>query len=75
VVVEGLGHAVSDRARIEAFVATYNPKYAWSFTVQELCAGGLFEVVPRKASAWLGDQGPSFSATATRWRFDAAPRG
>lgn len=69
VVVEGVAREVAEADVIEAFLAAYNPKYAWSFTADELRAG-LFEVRPRKAFAWLGDQGEAFSGAATRWVFD-----
>lgn len=69
VVVEGVAREVSDRDAIEAFVAAYNPKYAWSFTAADLSGGGLFAVRPVKAFAWLGDEGADFSEAATRWTF------
>lgn len=70
VVVEGVARQVSDAKRIGSFVSAYNPKYGWNFSVADLCSGGLFEVRPLKAFAWLGDEGTDFSATGTRWIFE-----
>lgn len=69
-VVEGIARAVSEADDIEAFLAEYNPKYSWNFTAADFRSGGLFEVVPRVAFAWLGDEGEAFSGTATRWVFE-----
>jgi Pyridoxamine 5'-phosphate oxidase len=70
VVVEGIAREVAEPGVVAAFLAAYNPKYAWSLTPADV-RSGLFEVRPRKAFAWLGDQGEAFSGTATRWRFEA----
>jgi hypothetical protein len=71
VVIEGAARDVSlDEERVKRFLEAYNPKYAWDFTADAFRAGGLYEVVPRKAFAWLGDQGEAFSGTGTRWTFD-----
>ena len=72
VVVEGVARQVSDESVIEDFLSAYNPKYNWNFTSDDLRSGGLFEVQPRKAFAWLGDEGDAFSGTGTRWVFDAS---
>jgi hypothetical protein len=73
VVVEGVARPVSDPKRIESFVSVYNPKYGWNFSAADLSSGELFEVRPRKAYAWLGDEGADFSATGTRWIFEKPP--
>jgi hypothetical protein len=73
VVVEGVARRVSDAEVIESFVSMYNPKYGWNFTPADLGAGELFEIWPRKAFAWLGDEGDDFSATGTRWVFEHPP--
>jgi len=76
VVVEGTARDVaSDAEAVERFLTLYNPKYDWDFGPDAFRGGGLFEVVPRKAFAWLGDQGEAFSGTATRWVFDARREG
>ncbi len=67
VVVEGRAREIRDAPTIARFVAGYNPKYGWDFTVAQLETGGLFEVRPERAFAWLGDEGEAFSGTATRW--------
>jgi hypothetical protein len=73
VVVEGLARQVSEPDLIDAFLIAYNPKYGWNFTKADLGSGELFEVQPRKAFAWLGDEGSEFSGTATRWLFESSP--
>lgn len=70
VVVEGVAREVSDPKVVERFVSAYNPKYGWNFTHADLSSGGLFEILPLKAFAWLGDEGADFSATGTRWVFE-----
>ena len=70
VVVEGTATEVSDPVAIAAFVEAYNPKYGWDFTAEQLGSGGLFRLQPRKAFAWLGDEGEAFSGTGTRWVFE-----
>lgn len=67
VVVEGRAREIRDAPTIERFLTVYNPKYGWDFTVAQLETGGLFEVRPERAFAWLGDEGDAFSGTATRW--------
>jgi len=69
VVVECTASEVRDPARLDAFLAAYNPKYDWSFTTADVENGGVYELRPVKAFAWLGDQGEAFSGTATRWSF------
>lgn len=73
VVVEGIAEEVSDEGVIQAFLSAYNPKYGWNFSAADLRSGGLFEVRPTKAFAWLGDEGESFSGTGTRWLFEELP--
>ena len=73
VIVEGVVREILALNEIEAFVAEYNPKYRWNFTAADLGSGGLFEVRPVKAFAWLGDEGTDFSATGTRWVFENPP--
>jgi len=67
VVLEGRTREIRDAATIERFVAAYNPKYGWDFTVAQLETGGLFQVTPERVFAWCGDEGDAFAATATRW--------
>ena len=73
VVVEGHAREVRDAPTIERFLAAYNPKYGWDFSVAQLESGGLFQVTPERAFAWRGDEGDAFSATATRWVLGDAP--
>ena len=70
VVVEGTVRQNSDARAISDFLAAYNPKYGWSFTADDFRSGELFEVRPRKAFAWLGDEGDAFAGAGTRWVFD-----
>ena len=69
VVVEGRVREVRGRERLEGFLEAYNPKYAWDFTMDQLAHGGVYEVTPDRAFAWLGSRGEAFSGTATRWVF------
>ena len=68
IVIEGRASELRDRAKLSAFLAAYNPKYKWDFTVDQV-AEGVFEVIPERAFAWLGGEGDAFGGTATRWRF------
>jgi hypothetical protein len=70
VVVEGVVRQVSNEDVVGDFLSAYNPKYNWNFTADDFRSGGLFEVEPRRAFAWLGDEGEAFSGTATRWVFE-----
>ena len=72
VVVECTASEVRDPARLGAFLAAYNPKYDWNFTAADVENGGVYELRPVKAFAWLGDHGEAFSGTATRWSFRGA---
>ena len=71
VAIEGRVRELRDRAELAAFLAAYNPKYAWNFTPDQV-AEGVFEVAPKYAFAWLGGEGDAFGGTATRWRFERA---
>jgi hypothetical protein len=75
IVIEGRVRELRDSAELSAFLAAYNPKYAWNFAPDQV-AEGAFEVAPKYAFAWLGGEGEAFGGTATRWRFErpAAPR-
>jgi len=73
VVVNGIARQVFDADLIGAFVSAFNPRYGWNFTAADLRSGGLFEVRPLEAFAWLGDEGSDFSATGTRWVFESPP--
>jgi nitroimidazol reductase NimA-like FMN-containing flavoprotein (pyridoxamine 5'-phosphate oxidase superfamily) len=68
-VVEGRATEVTDAARLAEFLDSYNPKYHWNFTLDQV-QRGVFELRPLKAFAWLGDEGDAFAATATRFTFD-----
>jgi hypothetical protein len=70
VVVEGAVRQVSDSGAVNDFLAAYNPKYGWTFTADDFRSGGLFEIRPQKAFAWLGDEGDAFAGAGTRWIFD-----
>ncbi len=70
VIVEGTVRQSSDARTISDFLAAYNPKYSWNFTADDFRSGGLFEVRPQKAFAWLGDEGDAFAGAGTRWVFD-----
>jgi len=69
IVIEGRARELRDTAELSAFLAAYNPKYAWNFTADQV-AEGVFEMAPETAFAWLGGEGEAFGGTATRWRFD-----
>jgi nitroimidazol reductase NimA-like FMN-containing flavoprotein (pyridoxamine 5'-phosphate oxidase superfamily) len=69
VVIEGVARELRDGESIGRFLEAYNPKYSWDFTTEQLSAGGVYAVRPRKAFAWLDSQGEGFSGTATRWTF------
>lgn len=75
VVVEGPVDTVSDDADLEAFVAAYNPKYDWDFTVERVREDRVYAVRAAKAFAWLGSEGEQFSGTATRFLLDDDQRG
>ena len=72
VVVEGHAREVRDAPTIERFLAAYNPKYGWDFTLGQLQKGGVFAVRPRVAFGWLGNRDVKFDGAATRWTFDEA---
>ena len=69
IVLEGRAREVADTAELSAFLAAYNPKYAWDFTLDQV-ARGVFAVRPEQAFAWLGSDADTFGGSATRWRFD-----
>ena len=69
IVLECRAAQVGDAADLAAFLRTYNAKYDWNFTVRDVENGGVYELRPLKAFAWMGDQGEAFSGTATRWLF------
>jgi nitroimidazol reductase NimA-like FMN-containing flavoprotein (pyridoxamine 5'-phosphate oxidase superfamily) len=71
VVVEGDAAEVRDEATLVRFLDHYNPKYEWDFTLEQV-RRGVYVVRPRKAFAWRGSSGESFSGTATRWIVDQA---
>lgn len=73
VVVEGGVRPVWDEGVIRDFLSAYNPKYEWNFTARDLRSGELFEVRPRRAFAWRGDEGEAFSGSGTRWVFEDSP--
>ena len=68
VVIEGTAREVGDSVELQTFLALYNPKYQWDFTVEQV-SRGVFAVRPVKAFAWLEDEGDGFSGAATRWEF------
>lgn len=69
IVIEGRASEVTDTTQLLAFLAAYNPKYAWDFTLDQV-SHGVFAVSPESAFAWLGSEVDAFGGTATRWRFD-----
>jgi hypothetical protein len=69
VVVECLCREVVEPRALEVFRLTYNAKYTWDFTQEQLSEGGVYELRPTKAFAWCGDHDEDFSGTATRWTF------
>lgn len=69
VVIEGDAAEVRDDATLERFRVTYNPKYDWDFTLDQL-QRGVYAVRPRQAFAWRGSTHEVFSGTGTRWTFD-----
>ena len=71
IVIEGRARELSDSTQLLGFLAAYNPKYAWNFTLDDV-KRGVFAVAPETAFAWLGSDADSFGGTATRWRFDTA---
>jgi hypothetical protein len=68
VILEGRATEVREESQLSAFLAAYNPKYRWDFTLAQV-ARGIFDMRPSRAFAWLGSEGESFGGTATRWRF------
>ena len=72
IVIEGRAREVRDTTQLLAFLAGYNPKYAWDFTLDQV-SHGVFAVSLEQAFAWLGGEGEAFGGTATRWRFDTTP--
>ena len=76
VIVEGTAHRYD--GPFDAYVATYNEKYAWTFTAddQQFVVGGTVEVVPSRVLAWTGataaESSPdmTFPSAAGRWVFD-----
>lgn len=69
VILECRVREVTASDALEAFRITYNAKYDWDFTTDQLSAGGVFGLWPITAFAWCGDHGEEFSGTATRWKF------
>ncbi len=70
IIIEGNGVEVRDPTDLLAFIDSYNPKYDWNFTPDQL-QRGVFAVRPEQAFAWLGSEGEAFGGTATRWRFES----
>ena len=65
VIVEGVAREVKDQSLLERFKAAYDPKYDWKI---EIDRGGIYQVQPRVAFAFIEDPG-QFQSTATRWTF------
>lgn len=72
VVVEGLAKIVTDGARIAAFLAASNAKYAVDYGLDFLdpSVNATVRLVPRWA---FGLTEADFTGSPTRWRFDPPP--
>ena len=67
IVIEGRAAEIADSTELLAFLAIYNPKYAWNFTLDQL-RRGVYAMHPETAFAWLGSEGESFGGTASYMR-------
>jgi hypothetical protein len=72
VVVEGPVATLDEDVALEAFVAAYNPKYDWDFSVERVREDRVYAVRAAKAFAWLGSEGEAFAGTATRFVLEGA---
>jgi Pyridoxamine 5'-phosphate oxidase len=68
-VVEGVAEPVTDRGRLAALLATYQPKYGSGFPDPD--ANPVFVVRPRLVVALIEREG-EFAGRATRWTFPGA---
>jgi len=75
VIVEGVAVAVSGAARLQAFLAAYNPKYGWDLAAagdgvadSAGAAGPAYRVRPRVVFGWDADM-----RAPTRWSFAVPP--
>lgn len=53
----------------ELYRTTYNPKYDWDFTPEQVTED-VWSFRPRRGYAWLDDHGDGFAAAGTRFDFD-----
>ena len=68
VVLEGEIHLVADPRVQELYRMNYNPKYDWDFTPEQV-REGVYAFRPRRAFAWLDDNGDGFAKAGTRFTF------
>ncbi len=64
---------VDDAATLKEFLAEYNPKYKWNFTLDDI-REGVFALIPYKAFAWSSGEGEQFHNTATRFSIAVTDR-
>ncbi len=70
-IIECSARELQTDVELQRFLDDYNPKYRWSFTVDDV-REGVFALTPNKAFAWAQGEGDGFSDTATRWTFAPA---
>ena len=69
VMLQGDAVAVDDVRVQELYRTTYNPKYDWDFSPEQV-REGVYSFRPEVAFAWLDDHGDGFARAGTRFRFD-----
>ena len=69
VVVEGIARGTTEPADIKAYIDSYNPKYDWDFTPEQL-TGGVYSFRPARGWAWLDDHDEGFRSAGTRFDFE-----
>ncbi len=53
----------------ELYRVSYNPKYDWDFTPEQV-RKGVYSFRPQRAFAWLDDNGDGFARAGTRFTFE-----
>ena len=69
-ILECRAREILEPDELQQFLDEYNPKYKWSFTLDDV-REGVFALEPYKAFAWAEGEGDGFSNTATRWTFES----
>lgn len=67
-ILECHAEEITATKELQIFVDEYNPKYKWTFSLDDV-REGVFALTPYKAFAWAGGEGDAFANTATRWTF------